>query len=119
LLRGGEGWSAKMAQNSVELPNKSVLGWGNRGWLEIVNLMLTVCEHGALKTHVMYKCNLNSKQLQQYMSFMLSRKLISIREDEGDIKRTIYVTTDRGRKLMASYHELAEIFGISDLGIDK
>ena len=108
-----------MAQNSVELPNKSVLGWGNRGWLEIVNLMLTVCEHGALKTHVMYKCNLNSKQLQQYMNFMLSRKLITMREDEGDIRRTTYVTTDRGRKLMASYHELAEIFGISDVGIDK
>jgi len=108
-----------MAQSPVELPNKSVLGWGNRGWLEIVNLMLTVCERGALKTHVMYKCNLNSKQLQQYMNFMLSRKLVSTREDEGDIKRTIYMTTDLGRKLMAAYHELADIFGIQDYGIDK
>jgi predicted transcriptional regulator len=108
-----------MPQSSVELPNKSVLGWGNRGWLEIVNLMLTVCEHGALKTHVMYKCNLNSKQLQQYMNFMLSRQLISTREDGGDIKRTTYATTDLGRRLMAAYQELAEIFGIQDNEIDK
>ena len=118
MLRGG-GRLDPMAQSSVELPNKSVLGWGNRGWLEIVNLMLTVCERGALKTHVMYKCNLNSKQLQQYMNFMLSRELISTREEEGEVKRTIYLTTDRGRKLMAAYHELADIFGISDYEIDK
>jgi len=108
-----------MAKSSVELLNRSVLGWGTRGWLEIVNLMLAVCENGALKTHVMYKCNLNSKQLQQYMNFMLSRKLISMRQDEGGTIRTIYATTDLGRKLTAAYHELADIFGIQDYGIDK
>jgi predicted transcriptional regulator len=108
-----------MAKSSVELPHRSVLRWGNRGWLEIINLMLAVCEHGALKTHVMYKCNLNSKQLQQYMSIMLGRKLISMREDEGDVKRTIYVTTALGRKLMTAYHELADIFAIQDYRIDK
>jgi predicted transcriptional regulator len=118
LLRDGGRLDA-MAQNSLDLPNKSVLGWGNRGWLEIVNLMLTVCEHGALKTHVMYKCNLNSKQLQQYMSFLLIRKLISTREEEAEVKRTIYTTTDRGRKLVAAYQELADIFGISEYGMEK
>jgi predicted transcriptional regulator len=106
-------------ESSLELPNKSVLGWGNRGWLEIVNLMLTVCEHGALKTHVMYKCNLNSKQLQQYMDFMLSRSLISKSEEEGDVKRAIYTTTGRGKKLMTAYRELADIFGIRDHQLDK
>jgi predicted transcriptional regulator len=106
-------------ESSLELPNKSVLGWGNRGWLEIVNLMLTVCEHGALKTHVMYKCNLNSKQLQQYMDFMLSRSLISKSEEEGDVKRAIYTTTSRGKKLMTAYRELADIFGIRDHQLDK
>ena len=108
-----------MERSAQEVGYKSVLGWGNRGWLEIIDLILSVCEPGALKTHVMYKCNLNSKQLQQYMNFMLSRKLVSNREDEGDIKRTIYVTTDRGKKLMASYHELADIFGIKDYAIAK
>ena len=72
-----------MTESSLELQNKSVLGWGNRGWLEIVNLMLMVCERGALKTHVMYKCNLNSKQLHQYMEFMLSRGLVSKKPGGG------------------------------------
>jgi predicted transcriptional regulator len=107
-----------LAQN-VELQDKSVLGWGNRGWLEIVNLMLEVCERGALKTHVMYKCNLNSKQLQQYMEFMLSRDLVLKIEEEGFAKRTIYLTTDRGRRLRAAYAELAGIFGIQDQGLEK
>jgi predicted transcriptional regulator len=113
------GWETTM-EASLELPNGSILGWGNRGWLEIVNLMLTVCEHGGLKTHIMYKCNLNSKQLQQYLDFLLSRGLVSKREEEGgEVKRTIYATTDRGRKLRAAYDELAGIFAIRDYGLGK
>jgi predicted transcriptional regulator len=111
-------WETKFAENS-DLPNKSILGWGNRGWLEIIDLMLGVCEQGALKTHVMYKCNLNSKQLQQYMDFMLSRNLVSKNEMGGEAKRTVYVTTDRGRKLMAAYSELADIFNIKDRVLEK
>jgi predicted transcriptional regulator len=119
MIRDGVSPGAKMAENHDDLPkNKSVLRWGNRGWLEIVDLMLTVCEGGALKTHVMYRCNLNSKQLQQYIDFMLNRKLVSTLEVEED-KRTKYVTTERGRRLMAAYDELADIFGIQDGEIDK
>jgi predicted transcriptional regulator len=118
MIRDGVWLGAKMAQNPVGMANRSVLGWGNRGWVEIVDLMLTVCEGGALKTHVMYECNLNSKQLQQYLDFMLNRKLVSTLEVEGEVKRTKYVTTDRGRKLMAAYDELADIFGIEDHKID-
>jgi len=108
-----------MMGNSLELQNRSILGWGSRGWLEIVNLMLMVCERGALKTHVMYKCNLNSKQVQQYMEFMLSRGLVSKSQDEEDAKRTIYTTTDRGMKLREAYDELAEIFAIKDYGLEN
>jgi predicted transcriptional regulator len=119
MIRGGVSPGAKMAENHGDLENKSVLRWGNRGWLEIVDLMLTVCEGGALKTHVMYRCNLNSKQLQQYIDFMLNRKLVSTLEVEEYAKRTKYVTTERGRRLMAAYDELADIFGGQDNGIEK
>jgi predicted transcriptional regulator len=111
-------FEARLAEHS-DLPNKSVLGWGNRGWLEIIDLMLEVCERGALKTHVMYKCNLNSKQLQQYMDFMLSRNLVAMSEEGGDVRRTVFVTTERGRKLMAAYSELADIFAIKERGLEK
>jgi predicted transcriptional regulator len=93
---------------------KSVLGWGNRGWLEIIDLILTVCEQGALKTHVMYKCNLNSKQVQQYLDFVLKRGLAKATPDAQDPRRTLYVTTERGRKFMRAYDELADIFNLHD-----
>jgi predicted transcriptional regulator len=112
-------WQKTMMENSLELQSGSLLGWGSRGWLEIVNLMLMVCERGAIKTHVMYKCNLNSKQLQQYMEFMLRRDLVSKVEETGVVNRTVYVTTERGMKLREAYEELAGIFAIKDAGLQK
>jgi predicted transcriptional regulator len=107
-----------LEQNPPELGNKSVLGWGNRGWLEIIDLVLLVCDHGTLKTHVMYKCNLNSKQVQQYLDFVVSRSLIEMMHDPEDAKRTIYKTTERGRQFMRSYNELAEIFSLHGQGLE-
>ena len=97
--------------------NRSVLGWGNRGWLEIIDLVLSVCDKGTLKTHVMYKCNLNSKQVQQYLDFVVSRNLIEVNQDPVDVKRITYKTTERGRRFMRSYNELAEIFSIHGQGL--
>ena len=97
--------------------SRSVLGWGNRGWLEIIDLVLSVCDQGTLKTHVMYKCNLNSKQVQQYLDFVVSRSLIEVRQDPVDLKRITYKTTERGRRFMRSYNELAEIFSIHGQGL--
>jgi predicted transcriptional regulator len=99
------------------LANRSVLGWGNRGWLEIIDLVLSVCDQGTLKTHVMYKCNLNSKQVQQYLDFVVSRSLIEVRQDPVDLKRITYKTTERGRRFMRSYNELAEIFSMHGQGL--
>ncbi len=107
-----------MERSAQEVGYKSVLGWGNRGWLEIIDLILSVCEPGALKTHVMYKCNLNSKQVQQYLDFVLSRELVIAAKDPEDSKRTLYQTTDRGRKFMHAYNELADIFSIEDQGLN-
>jgi predicted transcriptional regulator len=106
-----------LEQNPPELGSRSVLGWGNRGWLEIIDLVLSVCDQGTLKTHVMYKCNLNSKQVQQYLDFVVSRSLIEVRQDPVDVKRITYKTTERGRRFMRSYNELAEIFSIHDQGL--
>jgi len=105
-----------MELDAHEVGYKSVLGWGNRGWLEIIDLVLLACDQGALKTHVMYKCNLNSKQVQQYLDFVMSRKLVLNSQDPEDPRRTIYKTTERGRRFMRSYVELAEIFSPNETG---
>lgn len=90
---------------------QSVMGWGNRGWVEIIETILEVCESGALKTHIMYKCNLNSKQISQYLQFLQNHKLIESMTDDPSSKRAIFRTTaDLGKKYMEAYKRLADIF---------
>ena len=108
-----------MSQDSVEFASKSLLGWGNRGWMEIIDLILMCCEPGTLKTHIMYKCNLNSKQIQQYLDFVMSRKLILKSQDSEDAKRSIYRTTARGIEFMRAYDDLANIFSLQNLGVER
>ena len=99
-----------MSQNSIDFDEKVVIGWGNRGWLEIAELILRICERVALKTHIMYQCNLNSKQIEQYLDFLLVRSLVVKIQQPEDPKRSVYLTTERGRKFLSAYGELARIF---------
>jgi predicted transcriptional regulator len=48
---------------------------------------------------------------------VVSRQLIEVMQDPEDQKRTVYKTTERGRKFMRSYNELAEIFSTRSPGI--
>ncbi len=89
---------------------RSVMGWGNRGWVEIVETILEICENGALKTHIMYKCNLNSKQIAQYLHFMENHKLISAIAEPPTTKRPIFITAELGKRYMNAYKQLESIF---------
>ncbi len=93
-----------------ETIEQSVMGWGNRGWVEIIELILEICEKGSLKTHIMYKCNLNSKQIAQYLQFLQSHNLIRSIKDPPTTKRPIFLTTDLGKKYIFAYKQLEEIF---------
>ena len=88
----------------------NIMGWGNRGWLEIIYFILVVCKKGSLKTHIMYKCNLNSKQIDQYIQFLLDRHLLEREPESSDSKRHTYKTAETGRKYINAYNQLAEIF---------
>ncbi len=90
--------------------DKSVMGWGNRGWIEIIEYIVEVCRGGALKTHIMYKCNLNSKQVQHYLQFLLYRKLLEIKQNSKNSTRPIYETTELGEKYITAYKRLVDIF---------
>lgn len=95
---------------SVDFIDRSVIGWGNRGWLDIIDFILIVCKNGSLKTHIMYKCNLNSKQVERYIQYLLRCKLLEESKTADDSKRHLYHTTELGRKYTGRYNELAEIF---------
>jgi predicted transcriptional regulator len=89
---------------------QSVMGWGNRGWVEIIEMILEICEGGALKTHIMYKCNLNSKQIAQYLQFLQDHKLIDIIRKPTTSKRPSFITTEIGKKYIDAYKQLENIF---------
>lgn len=89
---------------------QSVMGWGNRGWVEIIEVILETCSDGALKTHIMYKCNLNSKQIAQYLQFLENYRLIERIKNSPSSKRPLFMTTELGKKYMEAYLRLANIF---------
>lgn len=93
-----------------DLTEQSVIGWGNRGWIEIIETILETCEKGSLKTHIMYKCNLNSKQIRQYIHFLLNHRLIEDLSSSPSSSRVTYKTTESGKKYINAYKQLKDVF---------
>jgi predicted transcriptional regulator len=85
-------------------------GWSNRGWLEIIEFILVMCENGARKTHVMYRCKLNSKQINEYLDFLLDSGMLEKTQERPNSKRSIYKTSELGKKFITRYKQLAELF---------
>jgi predicted transcriptional regulator len=85
-------------------------GWSNRGWLEIIQFILLMCENGAKKTHVMYRCNLNSKQINEYLNFLLECGMLEKIRERSNSKRYIYKTLELGLKFISSYKQLSDLF---------
>ena len=84
------------------------VGHSPRGYMEIAYSILSVCLNGALKTHVMFRCNLNSKQLQFYLESLEGKGFI----ESGRIPPSVkveYRTTDRGRRYMETYDRLIQL----------
>ncbi|HMK82384.1 MAG TPA: winged helix-turn-helix domain-containing protein [Candidatus Bathyarchaeia archaeon] len=79
-----------------------------RGWIEIIWLILSQCVDGSVKTRIMYRCNLNSKQMQQYLSFLLECKFLEGRKDQNHVT-TSYFTTDVGVAFIRKYEQLQEV----------
>jgi predicted transcriptional regulator len=79
-----------------------------RGWIEIIWLILSQCVEGSVKTRIMYRCNLNSKQMQQYLAFLLECKFLEGKKDQNHVT-TSYFTTDPGMNFIAKYEQLQEV----------
>ncbi len=71
-----------MCSLKISINNKK-LGWGNRGWLEIIFNILNVCEKQSLKTRIMNMCNLNSFQVEKYLHFLVNTKFISRKSNKS------------------------------------
>jgi predicted transcriptional regulator len=77
--------------------------FAKRGRLEIIHEILVICSKPAKKTNILYKCNLSFSQLQKYLSFLITRNLIS----QFQSKRTnLYIITEKGKAFLDGYEEL-------------
>ena len=94
--------SSRMLEESLQSSKRK------RGWIEIIWLVLSQCIGGSVKTRIMYRCNLNSKQMQQYLSFLLECKFLEGRKDPNHFT-TSYYTTDLGLSFVEKYEQLQEV----------
>lgn len=72
--------------------------------MAIADSILSVCLNSNLKTHIMFKCNLNTRQLHDYIDSLLSNDLLET-EREPSSARVKYRTTTKGRKFMEAYYD--------------
>lgn len=77
-----------------------------RGSLQIIADILYNIGRGVLKTHIMYKANLNSTQLKKYLRLMINLDLLKTTKIE---KRKIYKSTEKGKRFLKFYQQLDTI----------
>lgn len=73
---------------------------GKRHRLDIVFEILTRCEEGALKTHIMYETNLSYDQVQRYLEVLQEIKFI-----KKPVKKRLYFTTGKGFNFLQIYQK--------------
>lgn len=89
----------------------TAMGWGNRGSLDIINYILLACANGSMITHIMYRCNLNSKQTQSYVALLLKHRLLE-KTSTLNPSKNLYQATVLAGKYTGAYSELSEIFDL-------
>lgn len=80
--------------------------------MEISYSILSASLNGALRTHIMFRCNLNSRQLHAYLESLVDKGLIERRREPPSVK-VEYVTTMNGRKYVEIYNSLAEMLNVT------
>jgi len=79
----------------------------HRSRIDIIADILDVADAGAKKTHIMYRCNLSFKQLENYLGFLLDRGLLKRVPEEGESDyASSFKITDKGQILLQAYESL-------------
>lgn len=83
----------------------------HRSKVDIVyDILVSAMGAGAKKTHILYKANISSTQVESYFSALLAHNLLARAQDvEGS---NIYRTTEKGRKFVECCDELRSLIGL-------
>lgn len=98
-----------MCSLKISVKNKK-LGWGNRGWLEIIFHILDACQEQSLKSKIMNYCNLNSTQVEKYLDFLIKTEFLTRAKKTEESKKFVYEITSKGEKYMKIYEKLLNLF---------
>jgi len=78
-----------------------------RSRLGIVFIILSLCKSGPMRrTHILYKANLSSDQLQRYLTVLIEKGFL-VEEKEKEGKK--YRITDKGELFIKEFQELQDI----------
>jgi predicted transcriptional regulator len=83
-------------------------GHGTRGYMAIAYSILSVCLNGTMKTHVMFRCNLNSRQLHFYLESLVAKGLLE-RGRTPPSAKVEYRTTEKGRKYVETFGAMVQL----------
>lgn len=76
--------------------------------MDIIAGILEICGQSRLKTHVMFRCHLNSKLLTGYLDFAESAGLVERATTKAG-NGTLYKTTPKGMRFIKTYAAIKEI----------
>lgn len=83
------------------------MGKKKRDLLQIYFEVLKELSQGPMRlTHIMRKCNIDTRLTKQVISTLTSRDLIEIRSDENS---RLYYITDKGVKFLELYEDLQRL----------
>ena len=78
-----------------------------RGWEDICRDILAYCSQERKQTEIMYECNLNSKNIKQYINLLVKIKLLDMTQISGN--RYLYKTSERGIVFLGLYQQIQEL----------
>lgn len=79
----------------------------NRSRTQIMAEILSLCRQPQTKTRVMYQTNLSTKMLKEYLTVLQSTGLLEIHHSI-----TKYAATQKGRRFVEKWKELAELISL-------
>lgn len=90
----------------MDTASKSLLG-ERRNDVKIMVEILNIAFNETKKTEIVYKANLNFRQAQKYLDFLISKGLIATRVCLHG--KSNYQTTQKGKTFAKRYSEIAEL----------
>ena len=80
-----------------------------------IDILKVLTQRGPLKlTHIMYKANVNCSVLKEYLDFLIQQELVE--EKTMGKKRTVYVISEKGLKVLKYFRELKIMLPVVEEG---